>query len=58
MDSVFEKDLGQKFKGLFRGYAQEKEEKGGRLAEGKDPMSFALYKLKMDQRSQYLLTHF
>ena len=44
MDSVFEKDLGQKFKGLFRGYAQEKEEKGGRLAEGKDPMSFALYK--------------
>ena len=44
VDSVFEKDLGQKFKGLFRGYAQEKEEKGGRLAEGKDPMSFALYK--------------
>ncbi len=40
----FEKQLTIKFKGMLRGHAEEKEQTGGRLAEGKDPMSFRLYK--------------
>ena len=35
----FEAELSTKFKGLLRGHAVEKEQKGGRLGEGKDPMS-------------------
>ena len=45
MRTEFESDLSIKFKGLMRGYAIEKETTGGRLAEGKDPMSFSLYQL-------------
>ena len=45
MSKEFESDLSIKFKGLMRGYAKEKETTGGRLAEGKDPMIFSLYKL-------------
>lgn len=43
IDPALEEELKQKFKGLLRGHAEEKQEKGGRLAEGKDPMSFPLY---------------
>ena len=45
MGQDYEDDLKTKFKGLNRGHAYEKEKTGGRLTEGKDPMSFALYKL-------------
>ena len=45
MSSEFESDLSVKFKGMMRGHAREKQETGGRLAEGKDPMSFSLYRL-------------
>jgi len=48
----FEAELSTKFKGLLRGHAVEKEQKGGRLGEGKDPMSFALYKLLCDKMIQ------
>jgi hypothetical protein len=41
----FERDLSIKVKGLIRTHATEKERLGGRLTEGKEPMSFALYKL-------------
>ena len=44
VDPDFEADLTVKFKGLLRGYAKEKELTGGRLTEGKDPMTFALYR--------------
>ena len=40
----FESELKELYKGLLRGHAAEKQQKGGRLAEGKDPMSFRLYK--------------
>ena len=43
-DPVFESELKELYKGLLRGHADEKQKKGGRLAEGKDPMSFRLYK--------------
>ena len=42
---VFEAELTTLFKGLLRAHAQEKEKNGSRLAEGKDPMPFALYKI-------------
>ena len=45
MSKEFENDLSITFKGLMRGYAKEKETTGGVLAEGKDPMTFSLYKL-------------
>ena len=44
MEDTFEKELTKNFRGLLRGYAAEKAETGARLTEGKDPMSFALYK--------------
>ena len=43
-DPKFESVLKELYKGLLRGHAEEKRQKGGRLAEGKDPMSFRLYK--------------
>jgi hypothetical protein len=43
-DPNFELELKELYKGLLRGHAAEKQKKGGRLAEGKDPMSFKLYK--------------
>ncbi len=43
-DPEFESELKELYKGLVRGHADEKQKKGGRLAEGKDPMSFRLYK--------------
>ena len=45
IDDKFEKELSTKLKGLLRAHAEEKESTGKRLSEGKDPMSFALYKL-------------
>jgi len=47
--SEWDADLSVKFKGLLRGHAVEKEQKGGRLAEGKDPITFALYKILCDK---------
>ena len=41
----FEAELSTKLKGLLRAHAEEKEAKGHRLSEGKDPMPFALFKL-------------
>eukprot|EP00979_Chaetoceros_neogracilis_P018584 scaffold10852_cov1569-Chaetoceros_neogracile.AAC.1 len=41
---AFEAELTTQFKGLLRARAEEKEAKGSRLSEGKDPMPFALYK--------------
>jgi len=44
IDLELEADLKEKYQGLLRGLAEEKQQKGGRLSEGKDPMSFPLYK--------------
>ena len=44
IDLELEAELKEKYQGLLRGHAEEKQEKGGRLGEGKDPMSFPLYK--------------
>ena len=41
---AFEAELTTRFKGLLQARAKEKEERGSRLSEGKDPMPFALYK--------------
>ena len=40
----FESDLTKAFKGFLRAHSQEKEAKGSRLLEGKDPMPISLYK--------------
>ena len=45
MPSEFEKGISAKFKGLIFGNEVYKYQKCGRLAQGKDPMSFSLYKL-------------
>lgn len=62
MSSTLEEKLKIKFKGLLRGHAEEKQKTGGRIAEGKDPMSFPLYKFlckkwhKTEGRMQYFPT--
>ncbi len=41
----FQEELSSIFKCLNRSYQEEKDKKGGRMAEGKDPMPFQVYKL-------------
>lgn len=41
----YEEELKQKMKGYIKTSAKEKESRGVRLTEGKDPMTFELYKL-------------
>ncbi len=43
MEKSYETELSLMYKCLNRSYQEEKKEKGGRMTEGKDPMSFALY---------------
>ena len=45
ISSEFESNLSVKFKGMMREYAREKQETGRRLVEGKDVISFSLYRL-------------
>ena len=42
-NSAWEDDLLTKYKGIASLYAQGKSRSGGRIAEGKDPMSFTLF---------------
>ena len=44
VDQAFEAYLTKAFKVLLRAHSQEKEAKGSCLLEGKDPMTFTLYK--------------
>jgi hypothetical protein len=52
IDLELDAELKEKFQGLLRGHAEEKQQKGGCLAEGKDPMSFPLYKFLCNKMVQ------
>ena len=62
MNEDFEGKLQTAYKGLQRGHAAEKQSRGGRLQEGKDPMSFALYnllckKMLLDGSKEAIFSH-